>query len=255
MTGRLPLGPEELGPTEGNELDDALEAIDALERTAADAPPGATVGFTDRVMSAIAREPSPAPTGFLLPLRRRGLLTGFAESVRQAWAAVGSGRPAFARAAALGYVLVVAIAGTSVVGAATFGAAGALGLLGPRETAKPTPSVVAPPPALPTDPAPTPSTAPEPSPTLDAVEPTDDRGGGGEAEPSDDHGGNSGSGGGGGGDGSSDSGDSGAHETDDHSGSDDSGGSDDGSSGGGSDSSATQTPRPTGTPKPTETPH
>ncbi|HTK44284.1 MAG TPA: hypothetical protein VL749_02880 [Patescibacteria group bacterium] len=213
----MPFGPEELGPTEGSELDDSLEAIRSLETVAADANVRTGTAFTDRVMAALANEPSPAPAGFLLPLQRRGLLAGFGQSVRQAWASIGAGRPTFARAAALAYVLVVAIAGTSLVGAATFGAAGALGLLGPHESVAPSPATTTAPvttPAPPAEPAPTlePAESPEPSET---AEPSDDHGGGG-VEPSDDHSGG------------------GAEPSDDHSGSDSGGdGSDDGSGGSG----------------------
>jgi len=245
MTGPLRFDIDELGPTEGNELDDALEGVAALERVAEDVPVRAGTAFSDRVMAALAAEPLPGAAGFLLPLRLRGPFRGFTESVRQAWASIGNGRPAVARATALAYVLVVAIAGTSVVGAATFGAAGALGLLEPQHTSQPTPEPTVAPSLTPepSDDSPEASEESEPSESPEAVEPSDDHGGGGEPQASDDHGGNSGSGGGSGGDdgsdgsGGSDDG-AGAHETDDHSGSDDGssggGGSDDGSSSGSS---------------------
>jgi hypothetical protein len=232
VSGPPRFGVEELGPTEGTELDDALDAIAALDAVAGDATVRVGPAFTERVMAAVAGEPSPAPVGFMAPLRRRGILAGFGESVRQAWASIGAGRPAFARATALAYVLVVVLAGTSLVGAATFGAAGALGLLGPHETALPSPE-----PTLPPDSTPRPATEQRPSvePTESAEpgetetpEPSDDHGGGG-AEPSDDHGGGGvepsddhGGGSDGSDDGSGDSGGgSGPSPTDDHSGSDD----------------------------------
>lgn len=224
MSGPFRFGPDELGETEGSELDDALEAVGALEVAASDAPAMPGAAFSDRVMAALADEPSPAPTGFLIPLRHRGLLAGFRESVRQAWASLGAGRPAFARAAALAYVLVVVIAGTSIAGLATLGAAGALGLLGPHESVTPSPEPTVAPVFTPTPQTPAPSTNPsiEPLPSPTESEGPDDHGGGSGPEPSDDHGGDSGSG-----DGSDDSssgsgsGDSGASATDDHSGSDD----------------------------------
>jgi hypothetical protein len=228
----MPFGPDELGQAEGNELVDSLDAIRSLESVAADANVRVGMAFTDRVMAALANEPTPTPAGFLGPLRRRGLVTGFVESLRQAWRSMGAGRPVFARAAALAYVLAVVLAGTSLAGAATFGAAGALGLLD-HETSAPS--------AVPTYPATLPaprlesnapesaepSESPEPSETAepsddhgDGAEPSDDHGGGG-AEPSDDHSG-SGSGGGESEDGSGGSGgDSGPGATDNHNGSDD----------------------------------
>jgi hypothetical protein len=235
MSGPGRFGVEELGPTEGTELDDALEAIGALERVGQDAPVHTGPAFSDRVMAALADEPVPGSVGFLFPIRRLGPVRGFTESVRQAWASVGGGRPVFARAAALAYVLVVAVAATSLVGAASFGAAGALGLLEPRQTVQPTPEatiapVLTPPPATE---SPESSTEPEPTESPEAVAPSDDHGGGGEPEPSDDHGRSPGSGGGSD-DGSGDSHDgSEPRETDDHGGSDDhpGGGSDDDSGG------------------------
>ncbi len=199
-------GIDELGDAFGSELADALQmgrqlesAIDRIGTTLPAVETGFDVateargGLGDRVMAALANEPAPAPTGFLLPLRRAGILGGLLASFRQASVATrGAGRPAPARVAALAYVLVVAFAGLSLTGAATIGAAGALGLLGPSTTPSPEPSLPAPTIAPPTQvaPVPTPSlpptTAPVPSPT-----PSES------AEASDDNGGNSGPGGGG----------------------------------------------------------
>jgi hypothetical protein len=223
MSGPFRLGSDELGQVDAADVEAVREALAALELAADEAAVVTGAAFTDRIMAALADEPSPAPTGFLLPIRRRGLLAGFAASVREAWASVGAGRPAFGRAAALAYVLVVAVAGTSVVGAATFGAAGALGLLGPQRSAEPSPEpsiapLITPEPTL-VPPTPTSTPSIEPSETPEGPESSDDHGGGSGPEPSDDHGGNSGPGGG------SDDGSSG-------SGGGSSGGSDDGTSGG-----------------------
>jgi negative regulator of sigma E activity len=220
-------GPDELGQAEGNELVDSLETIRSLESVAADANVRVGTAFTDRVMAALADEPTPTPAGFLAPLRRRGLVTGFVESLRQAWRSMGAGRPVFARAAALAYVLAVVLAGTSLAGAATFGAAGALGLLDHETSAPsvdPTHPATLPTPRLESN-APEsaePTETPEPS-EAESAEPSDDHGGGPGVEPSDDHGGSG----------------PGAEPSDDHSGS--GGGSDDGSdaSGDGSAPSAT----------------
>jgi hypothetical protein len=237
VSGPPRFGAEELGATEGKELDHALDAIVALEAVADGLTVRVDPAFTDRVMAALAHEPSPMPVGFLAPLRRRGLLAGFAESVRQAWASIRAGRPAFARAAALAYVLVVVLAGTSLAGAATIGAAGALGWFAPRETVSPSPEPTLP---LSTTPSTEPMPSPEPTESAEPAEtetpePSDDRGGGG-AEPSDDHGGGAaepsddkGGSGGGSDDRSGGSGGSGPSSTDDHSGSDDGSGSGSGS--------------------------
>lgn len=241
MSGPFRLGTEELGQVDGADVEGVREALAALELAADEAPVMTGPAFSDRVMAALADEPSPAPTGFLLPIRRRGLVAGFAASVREAWASVGAGRPALGRATALAYVLVVAIAGTSVAGAATFGAAGALGLLGPQRSAEPslepsvTPVLTPTPTLVPPTPTASPSFEPEPSETPERPEASDDHGGGSGPEPSDDHGGNSGPGGGsddgsggsgggsgsgsGGGSGDGTSGGSGPRATDDHGGS------------------------------------
>ena len=234
MTGRFRFDPAELGPTELNELDDAMDAVRAIELAAGDATVSTGPAFSDRVMAAIAHEPSPAPVGFLAPLRRTGLLGGFGESLRQAWATLGTGRPPFARAAALAYVLLVAAAGVSVVGAASFGAANALGIIPPSSTVAPTDEQTEEPeatvaPDLETDePSAEPSESAEPpEASPDASEGPDDPGG--EPEATDHHGGDSGSGGGG----DDRSGPSSTEQpdaSDDHGGS----GSDDGSGSGGS---------------------
>ena len=210
------IGMDELGEGFGSEVADALEAGRFLEaaidasamelpavETGFDAATEASGGFADRVMTAIADEPAPAPAGFLLPLRRSGFLRGLGASVRQAWVVVGgAGRPALGRVAALAYVLAAAIAGLSITGAATIGAAGALGMLGPSSTQSPAPTLPAPTLAPPTvtpqlpQPSPTlpPSTIAPPSPSPSSTD-SDDHGNGPEA--SDDHGGSSGSDGGG----------------------------------------------------------
>lgn len=225
MIGPRNVHPDELGEAEGMELEDAMRVGNRLADAMEDVPLRPGEDFTDRVMAALAHEPTPGPAGFLVPLRRRGLVAGFRESVRQAWAAVGSGRPILGRTAALAYVLAAVIAGVSLTGVVTLGAAGALGLLGPQATQSPAPTTPVPtePPATiapPSEPPPSidPTQAPMPSPSE-----TDEN----ESEGPDDNGGNSGPGGGGDdnsgpGSGSDDSSGSG-------SGSDDSSGSDSGS--------------------------
>ena len=100
-----------------------------------------SAGFADRVMASVALEPAPRSAGFLAVLRDRPGLAGLLASVREAWAVVagGPGRPVRARGLALAYVLAVLVIGTSLTGVATYGAAGALGLL--DGDASPTPTV------------------------------------------------------------------------------------------------------------------
>ena len=199
---------DELGDAFGNELADALEAgrwlQAAIDETTRDLPAAATGfdaateargGFGDRVMESLAGEPAPTPAGVLLPLRRRGLW-GLWASFRQASVATrGTGRPVLSRAAALAYVLVLALAGISLTGAASIGA---LGLLNPSATESPPATLVPPSPRASLEP-PTQSPAVTPAPSGVAPQPTpsespeDSEG----PEASDDNGGNSGPGGGG----------------------------------------------------------
>lgn len=241
-----PFDPGELGTDDPAEVAGALDSARRLAASIDDAPATLSAGFADRVMAALVDEPAPAAAGFLAPLQRRGLIVGFGASVRQAWASIGApGRPKFARAAALAYILVIVIAGTSLAGAATITVAGALGILGPHD-AQPTPSL----PAEVTSPEPSEhpaieSESPGPEATEEASEgpaATDDHGG---PEPSDDKGGgSSGSGGSGGSGGGGDdgSGGGGDHATPEPTG-------DDGSD----DHGGTSTPGPSETPDPTST--
>lgn len=234
MIGPRNLHPDELGEAEGMDLQDALRVGNRLVEAMDEVPMPADEDFVDNVMAALADEPTPGTTGFLVPLRGGRTLGGFLESFRQAWSSLGAGRPIVGRSAALAYVLAVVVAGVSLTGAAALGTAGALGLFNatPTETpAPPTPAPTVAPPTVAPSPspnAPEPTVGPKPSPTE-----TDD-----ETEGPDD--GNSGPGGGG--DGSDDSGsgsdDSGSGSDDSGPGSDDSGsGSDD--SGSGSEKSGT----------------
>jgi hypothetical protein len=259
LRGPRSIRPEELGDSDYRELREALAAGRRLDESIDDVAIQVDEGFTGRVMAALDREPSPGTVGFVVPIRRRGLIAGFGESLRQAWAAIGSPSiPSFARATALAYVLVVALAGVALAGTAALGVGGALGILGPEATQM-----------APSSPGPTrepgesfesPGQETEPAETNEAGEtdgPSDSPGA------SDDHGGSTGEPGE---DGSSNSGPGSSSSGEDGSGS--GSGSEDGSgssSGSGSGSTSTpdptSTPRPsstpkaTGTPKPSETPH
>ena len=74
---------DELGPTGGldREVEVAFEAGRWLEDAAETGPFAMSAGFTDRVMASLATEASPATAGFLVPVRRDGLVAGFIASV------------------------------------------------------------------------------------------------------------------------------------------------------------------------------
>jgi hypothetical protein len=202
-----------------------------------------SAGFADRVMAAVALEPAPRPAGFLAVLRDRPGLAGLVASVREAWAVVagGPGRPVRARGIALAYVLAVLVIGTSLTGVATYGAAGALGLL--DGDASPTPTVQE---SIEPSTTPAPRLSPTPAPTItpsrspaESVEPSES------AEPSESV---------------EPSGSSEPEESDDHGG-DSPAASDDGASSPApsldddSSSEPSDTPRPSDTPKPSQTPN
>ena len=191
MIGPRNVHPDELGEAEGIDVQDALRVGNRLVEAMDEAPMPTDQEFVDNVMTALADEPTPGTTGFLVPLRRAGIIGGFTQSFRQAWASVGAGRPMLGRSAALAYVLAVALAVVSLTGAAALGTAGALGLLNATPTDSPTPPP-APTPAPPTvapspsEDAPAPTVAPSPSPTEtddETEDPDDDNsgpGGGGD---------------------------------------------------------------------------
>jgi uncharacterized membrane protein YgcG len=161
MIGPRNVHPDELGEAEGMDIQDALRVGNRLVEAMDEVPLPTDQDFVDNVMATLADEPTPGSTGFLVPLRRRGILGGFRDSFRQAWASVGAGRPIVGRSAALAYVLAVVVAGVSLTGAAALGTAGALGIFNATPTESPTPPV---PTAVP------PTVAPSPS--ENAAEPT-----------------------------------------------------------------------------------
>jgi hypothetical protein len=254
--------PEELTGADSGMTDaeraESYSAARGLEQAVGSEPFHPSAGFADRVMARVAKEPAPRPAGFLAPLLARHSLAGVVASVRTAWsiAVNGAGRPVGARGLALAYVLAVLLIGVSLTGAAAYGAAGAMGLLTPDGSPKPslitpgpTRSPVASPeasePARSDDPGESaePSGSPEASESSEpgesshpAISPAPGATVGPRA--SDDHGGATPS----------------PSASDDHGGagpgpspSDDSGG---GGSGGGA--SPTQSPRPSDTPKPSD---
>jgi hypothetical protein len=185
MIGPRNVHPDELGEADGMDLQDALRVGNRLVEAMDEEPTPTDQDFVDNVMAALADEPTPGTTGFLVPLRRGGILGGFRESFRQAWASLGAGRPIVGRSAALAYVLAVAIAGVSLTGAAALGTAGALGLFNATPTESPAPPTPAPtvaPPTVAPSPnatAPEPTLGPAPSPTKtddETDEPDDDSG-------------------------------------------------------------------------------
>jgi hypothetical protein len=121
--------------------------------------------FADRVMAAIATEPTPAPVVAAGSALRRRSLLGLVASVRDAARITfGHGFPAVARAQALAVVLVTSL----TLGAAAVGTAGALGVFN-GQNSTPAPSV-APTPSVVPSPSPEPSTSPQPTDTTGPVD-------------------------------------------------------------------------------------
>jgi hypothetical protein len=141
--------------------------LDALMTAPAPSP---SLGFTSRVMAAVAAEPAPEPVMAFAQALVGGRFTAMAAAVRDAWrVAASAGRPTPVRAQAFALVLLVVLSFGSVAGIA----AGAVGLLdsGPRNPAPlPTrPAVLLPrpsarPPAqVPPSTSSTPSASPKPA--------------------------------------------------------------------------------------------
>ncbi len=175
----------------GRALDAVTAASDAHERP----------GFTDRVMAAVATEPSPRPALVVaagLRGRHPGMIVG---AVVDAWRVVvgGAGRPVTARVGSAG-VLVAAALSLGLVGGLLAGTASWLSQPNPPLPTSPIVSpLVSPPPATTREPGPTPSpsptrtSSPEPS---DSAEPSETpEPSGPEPTESEDHAGSGGSGG------------------------------------------------------------
>jgi hypothetical protein len=168
---RRPFGPDDLpgagsADAGGEPAADVARALamgrelDAFVARDATAP---SADFADRVMAAIAAEPTPRPVAAAGRALGQGGFVALLASFRDLWrVAFSGGRPLAVRAQALAFVAVVLIAFGSLGGAAVVGA---LGLLSeapgptPSETVAPSPSVA---------PSESPSVAPSPSPTSSA---------------------------------------------------------------------------------------
>jgi hypothetical protein len=125
-----------------------LEAIAERDATV-------SADFTDRVMGAIAAEPTPQPTLVFGLALRAGRIRDSVRAVGDAWrVAFGAGRPLAVRGQALALALVVLVGAVGLGGGAAIGAAG---LLAPDGTPEPSPSQVVP------SPSPSPSVDPSPS--------------------------------------------------------------------------------------------
>ena len=117
-----------------------------------------TTGFADRVMAAVAAEPTPRPVSAAASAARRGAFLGVLTALGDLWrVAWTGGRPLSARAPAMALVVVLMAA---TVGAGALGV-GALGGLLNRPDVTP-PPLTSPSPAIPT-PSPSPSISPAPS--------------------------------------------------------------------------------------------
>jgi hypothetical protein len=151
---------------------EAMAPARELEWLAATDDVAPSAGFTDRVMAAVAAEPTPRPVSAAASATRRGALGGvlaaFVDLWRVAWT---GGRPLAARAPAMALVVLI-LAGSIGVGAVGVGALARLAQ-GPDDSPVPTPVVSPTPPATPSVP---PSAEPSASPSAEpspSVEPTE----------------------------------------------------------------------------------
>jgi hypothetical protein len=195
VRGQQPFDIRELEGTGGSpeDLTETTRIARELEVVADRSGAAPTAEFAERVMSAVAVEPVPAPARAAGVALRAGAAGAFLASLRDAWrVTLRGGFPAPVRAQALALVLVV----VGVASGSGLAVAGAVGLFdGNHAAPTPPPAVVTPVPTVgPVSPEPEASSTPEPSgsvepspePTTepsDTAEPTDtpDGEGGGEA--------------------------------------------------------------------------
>ena len=179
--GPRPFSMRDLGDISDATPDElAAEAGVARELEGLTERSGAAPGtdFAERVMSAVSREPTPAPARAAGIALRRGALAAFVASLRDAWrVTTRSGFPIAVRAQALALVLVVA----GLAAGSGLATAGALGLFdadrgspSPEPTVEvpsPTPTIDTPSPTAPPSPSTEPSDSAEPTVTTDTETP------------------------------------------------------------------------------------
>ena len=180
----------------GDEERVAAKVSRELESLAAESGVQAPVGFVDRVMAAVAREPLPQPARAFGAALLGGRFSAAIASIGDAWRVVlGGSTPIDVRAQALALVLVVAIGSLMLAGGA---AVGAMGLLNANPSTNPAPSTPLPSEVVPSpspNPSPNPSVSPEASPSVEPTgspEPTNTPNETPSPTGTDDHGGGSG---------------------------------------------------------------
>ena len=164
------LSPGEPEPSSAD-LADSLAAARELEALAMDTSIHPTDGFEDRVMAAIAAEPTPRLVLMPASSVRGGRLGAFLLAIRDSWVlATTGGRPMAVRAQALAFVLLVIIAAGALTSVSVVTVGALLGPNGATPDQSPTVPVTSPTPAA-TD-SPTPSESLEPTAT-ETTEPTE----------------------------------------------------------------------------------
>lgn len=167
--GHPPFDIRELDGTGGSaeDLVETTRMARELEVVADRSGAAPSTAFTERVMSAVASEPVPAPVQAAGIALRAGAIGTFLASLRDAWrVATHGGFPVAVRAQALAFVLVV----VGIASGTGLAAAGAAGLLGGEHTTPTPPPAITPLPTVgPASPEPESSVTPEPS---ESVEPS-----------------------------------------------------------------------------------
>lgn len=148
--------PDEVGDVTTGEQAEAMATARELEWLAATDDVAPSTGFADRVMAAVAAEPTPRPVSAAATAARKGAVLGVLAALGDLWRVAWSGgRPLAVRAPAMALVLLLAL---GTVGAGAVGV-GALARLLDRPTESPVPTQV----ASPSPPVASPSASPLPS--------------------------------------------------------------------------------------------
>jgi len=161
--------PDEVGDATAGEQAQAMATARELEWLAATDDVAPSTGFVDRVMAAVAAEPTPRPVSAAATAARKGAVLGVLAALGDLWRVAWSGgRPLAARAPAIALVLLLVV---GTIGAGAVGVGALARLLGqPAESPVPTQVASPSPPAASPSASPLPSASPSVSPSAEPSE-------------------------------------------------------------------------------------